>query len=333
MKKTITLFVLLFLSFFMLILGIAGVANGSSSGDELQSYSCVIDETLVLDILTEEQKQELNNLTNGDFKTETVILWDAVNDTYTLSDIIAHTNTMTEYATNVEVKLTRSILYQTLKYGHEYIDYLKEHNYEDVSQNTNVLYEEVKNIPEESSSIDFFVTVQSKGTTSFCVVGAIGLPAIKPYSISGWFPSYNQDGTGGYHDGIDLALPIGTPVFSTNNGTVVLTSSSCDNNGSMKNDCGGIGDNNLPGISGLGNFVIVKVDGQDIFLAYGHLTSPLAKIGDKVSTNQQIGLSGHSGKSSGPHLHFVVAQSENIYDVVNSMKVINPCNYVQGLCD
>lgn len=308
-----------------------------SSGDEqdLIGYgACVVDEALLLEELSEEEQASLNALTSILYKNEliTIYLYEARETS--LDELVTLFNSIENTATQANFVLTRSIVIQTAKYGLSYLDYLIENKAQDTTLEINEQYE----IEQESTTFDeqdknYYVTIQSEARRSYCSYGGEGLPAEKPYRITGWFPAYNIDGTGGYHDGIDLGLNIGTPLFATNKGTVVLTSSSCDNNGSMTNKCGDVGDGGLAGITGLGNFVIIKVEDQDIFIAYAHLTAPLVNIGDTVEANQQIGLSGHSGKSSGPHLHFVVCESTNMYDVTNSTKVINPCDYIQGLCE
>ena len=60
----------------------------------------------------------------------------------------------------------------------------------------------------------------------------------------------------------------------------------------------------------LGNYVIIK-HADSTFADYHHLKSGGArvKIGDEVTTGQPIGLSGHTGFASKPHLHFMVFQA------------------------
>lgn len=86
-----------------------------------------------------------------------------------------------------------------------------------------------------------------------------------------------------FHNGIDLAVPVGTPIKSPMPGIVdVITS-------------GGDG----------GNQVIIKHD-NGYKTGYAHLSKQLVKKGDKVKQGDVIGLSGNTGKSTGPHLHLTL---------------------------
>ncbi len=64
-----------------------------------------------------------------------------------------------------------------------------------------------------------------------------------------------------------------------------------------------------------GNAVIVD-HGANIFTMYGHLSKILVKVGDVVEKGTVIGMSGATGRVSGPHLHWgVKVQGENISGV------------------
>lgn len=83
------------------------------------------------------------------------------------------------------------------------------------------------------------------------------------------------------HKGIDWATPIGTAVMASSGGTVTRA---------------GWG-------SGYGYVVYIQhADGRET--RYGHLSKVLVKPGQKVSQGQKIALSGNTGRSTGPHLHF-----------------------------
>lgn len=99
------------------------------------------------------------------------------------------------------------------------------------------------------------------------------------------------------HEGIDLAVPTGTSVFASADGVVIQS-----------------GWNGGYGIS-------VYVDhGNGIITRYGHLSQAYAQVGRKVKQGEIIGLSGNTGNSTGPHLHFEI----RIGDVS-----VNPANYVE----
>ncbi|MDT0446628.1 M23 family metallopeptidase [Streptomyces johnsoniae] len=90
------------------------------------------------------------------------------------------------------------------------------------------------------------------------------------------------------HSGQDFAVDTGTPVHAAHSGTVVKA--------------GGNGAGDGPAY---GNAVVIKHD-DDTFTQYAHLSEVDVKAGQKVSTNDEIGLSGNTGNSSGPHLHFEI---------------------------
>lgn len=86
-----------------------------------------------------------------------------------------------------------------------------------------------------------------------------------------------------FHKGIDIACAIGTKVVASAEGTVVFA-------GTKK---------------GYGKTVIVE-HRNGYRTLYGHLSSIRVKNGDKVAQGQKIALSGMTGRSTGPHLHFEV---------------------------
>jgi murein DD-endopeptidase MepM/ murein hydrolase activator NlpD len=87
------------------------------------------------------------------------------------------------------------------------------------------------------------------------------------------------------HKGIDLAAQVGTPVFATQAGRVSHAGPGAQ----------------APGVWG-GNEVHIAGGGIETWFA--HLSSIGVKLGDMVRAGQQIGLSGNTGITSGPHLHF-----------------------------
>lgn len=83
------------------------------------------------------------------------------------------------------------------------------------------------------------------------------------------------------HTGVDLAMPEGTELHSIASGTVERVV----NNAS------------------LGKGVYVRTDSGDVHL-YGHLDSVKVRAGEHVDKGELLGLSGSTGHSTGPHLHF-----------------------------
>ncbi|POX41071.1 peptidase [Streptomyces sp. Ru73] len=85
----------------------------------------------------------------------------------------------------------------------------------------------------------------------------------------------------GSHTGIDFHAASGTPVHAVGAGTVVEAG------------WGGA----------YGNNIVLKME-DGTYTQYGHLSSIGVSVGQKVSANQQIALSGNTGNTTGPHLHF-----------------------------
>jgi len=86
-----------------------------------------------------------------------------------------------------------------------------------------------------------------------------------------------------YHNGWDIACPAGTPVYPTRPGVITFA-------GQYK---------------GYGLFVVV--DHQDGYVTmYGHNSRLLVQNGQTVDTSTQIALSGSTGRSTGPHVHYEV---------------------------
>ena len=93
-----------------------------------------------------------------------------------------------------------------------------------------------------------------------------------------------------FHTGIDLAVPLGTPVFAAADGVVVLARPMADASGALV---------------GYGNYIVIQHD-AGLKTLYGHLLVIGVKEGDTVKRGQLIGLVGSTGNSTGPHTHFEV---------------------------
>lgn len=97
--------------------------------------------------------------------------------------------------------------------------------------------------------------------------------------------------TDGTHTGVDYAVVVGTQVKSAITGTVIEV---------QKNN------------ASFGNFVRIK--NSDIVTTYAHCSTIKVKEGDKVKQGDIIALSGNTGKTSGPHLHFEVKKDGRLID-------------------
>ena len=95
---------------------------------------------------------------------------------------------------------------------------------------------------------------------------------------------------------VDFAAPIGTPVLAARDGQVMQVESDFDKAGLNSEKYGG-----------RANFVrILHDDGSMAVYAHLQNSGVLARVGQRVRAGQQIGLSGNTGFTSGPHLHFAV---------------------------
>jgi murein DD-endopeptidase MepM/ murein hydrolase activator NlpD len=92
------------------------------------------------------------------------------------------------------------------------------------------------------------------------------------------------------HGGIDFVVPLGTPVQAAADGKVTFAGGNSQNT---------MGTNNRT----LGMQVWID-HGNGYTTVYGHLSAYNVYVGTEVKAGQQIGSSGNSGYSSGPHLHF-----------------------------
>lgn len=109
-----------------------------------------------------------------------------------------------------------------------------------------------------------------------------------------WVSSLFGPRRGGFHNGIDLAAPTGTPVYAAAGGIVESVQMSAD-------------------IKGYGNMILLSHTNFDYKTRYAHLDSIIVGQGDRVDQGQQIGTVGATGhviaktaKSDPSHLHFEV---------------------------
>ncbi|WP_291973014.1 murein DD-endopeptidase MepM [Candidatus Symbiopectobacterium sp.] len=114
--------------------------------------------------------------------------------------------------------------------------------------------------------------------------GFMRFPTMKQFRVSSNFnPRRLNPVTGRVtpHRGVDFSMPVGTPVLSVGDGEVVAASRGQDT----------------------GNFVEIR-HGRQYTTRYMHLNRLLVKPGQKVKRGDRIALSGNTGRSTGPHLHY-----------------------------
>jgi murein DD-endopeptidase MepM/ murein hydrolase activator NlpD len=103
------------------------------------------------------------------------------------------------------------------------------------------------------------------------------------------------------HWGLDFRVPTGTPVAAMNEGTVLLARF----------------------LYYEGNCVVLD-HGQGLLTLYFHLSELKVKEGDPVKRGQEIGLSGGTGRATGPHLHVAVRWQGDYLDPARLMQLSLP---------
>ncbi len=105
-----------------------------------------------------------------------------------------------------------------------------------------------------------------------------------------------------FHSGTDFRAKIGTPIYATNDGIVVIAKNRYY----------------------AGNSVVID-HGEGIYSCYYHLSTLHVKLGDKVKQGEKLGLSGATGRVSGPHLHYammvqgVQVNPLQFHEIINSL--------------
>lgn len=103
------------------------------------------------------------------------------------------------------------------------------------------------------------------------------------------------------HYGLDFRVPTGTPVAAMNSGTVLLARF----------------------LYFEGNCVVID-HGQGLLTLYFHLSEIKVKEGDSVTRAQEIGLSGGTGRATGPHLHVAVRWQGTYLDPARLLQMSLP---------
>ncbi len=136
--------------------------------------------------------------------------------------------------------------------------------------------------------------VISKGTKPLPTKGATGnfIAPLSSYRVTSPF-GYRW---GGFHYGIDLATPTGTPVMASDGGTVTIA-----------------------GWYGNYGYLVEIKHSNGVRTRYGHNSKVLVSVGQQVSQYEVIAKSGNTGRSTGPHVHFEIR-----FDGVCA----NPADYV-----
>lgn len=152
----------------------------------------------------------------------------------------------------------------------------------------------------QSESLDDISVLSAQAGNMVSCIPAVPpiVPDPKSFRVSSTFGGRTDPVYGGwrFHEGIDLAAKMRTPVYAPGDGVVEEVKYQ---------------------FYGYGNVVIIN-HGYGYRTRYAHLNSVSVAEGMKVCRGDQIGEIGNSGKSTGPHLH---------YEVIYRGKKVNPTNY------
>lgn len=127
-------------------------------------------------------------------------------------------------------------------------------------------------------------------------------PVVSPESVPSGLPleGYMTRGFVGedenYHPGVDIAAEVGTPVLTTASGKVVFA-----------------------GVDNTYGLMIIIDHGNNMSTVYGHNSELLVEVGQEVLAGGRIALSGNTGRSTAPHLHYEIREND---EPVNPLKYI-----------
>ncbi len=117
-----------------------------------------------------------------------------------------------------------------------------------------------------------------------------------------------------FHNGVDLGVPIGTPVFAADDGIIYAVG----NNGRLQ----------------YGKYIMIKHP-DNLATIYAHLSRQIVTVGQQVKRGDLIGYSGETGDATGPHVHFGVYWAPSVslkYFAAAGMVpigvTVNPMNYL-----
>lgn len=122
----------------------------------------------------------------------------------------------------------------------------------------------------------------------------------------GWGPASGANGYS-FHNGLDIAGPVGTPIYAAQTGTV------------LRAGWGGA----------YGNHVMIAhvINGQVWTTVYAHMSSVSVSAGQRVSQGQNLGGMGSTGNSTGSHLHFEIHRGGYSYSSSSAGSTVNPASF------
>lgn len=125
--------------------------------------------------------------------------------------------------------------------------------------------------------------------------------------VNGWIASGFGQRTSPFtgervmHMGIDVASPIGSPIYAPADGVVIFTGEK----------------------EGFGNFIMLA-HGYGLISRYGHNAQNLVETGQTVKRGEQIATVGMTGRTTGPHLH---------YEIIVDGRPVDPKKFILDMAD
>ncbi|RED16387.1 peptidase M23-like protein [Parasphingopyxis lamellibrachiae] len=140
--------------------------------------------------------------------------------------------------------------------------------------------------------------------------GVMAIPSLQPvegYRLTSSYGTRSDPFRRGrrMHNGLDMAGPIGTPIYATADGIV----------------------GRAQWVGGYGKYVEIN-HGGEIQTRYGHMSAILVQPGARVTRGQLIGRMGSTGRSTGSHLHYEVRISGR---PVNPVPFLTSGDYLASL--
>lgn len=122
----------------------------------------------------------------------------------------------------------------------------------------------------------------------------------------GWGAASGANGYS-FHNALDIAGPVGTPIYAAQTGTV------------LRAGWGGA----------YGNHVMIAhvINGQVWTTVYAHMSSVSVSAGQRVSQGQNLGGMGSTGNSTGSHLHFEIHRGGYSYSSSSAGSTVNPASF------
>jgi murein DD-endopeptidase MepM/ murein hydrolase activator NlpD len=123
-----------------------------------------------------------------------------------------------------------------------------------------------------------------------------------------------------HHNGVDYGASIGTPVKAIEKGKVIFAGPS-----TIKRPDG------EPGGGGYIVRIRHRINGEWITSTYMHLKkgSITCRKGDTILEGEILGLSGNTGDSTGPHLHFEIQRGKQYIYTTNGTRYTEPISYIK----